>query len=62
VVFYDDDDKEIDFTRIYSPVFPEKVPRKLIEAGYELIGVSLTIDRNGSWLNFVLWPENQPVV
>ena len=45
-----------------NPAFSEDVPKKAIDAGYELIGVSLTVESGGSWLNFLLWPENQPIV
>ena len=46
----------------YNPVIKEDVPKKEIDAGYELIGVSLTIDSTGSWINFLLWPQHQPIV
>jgi len=62
VRFYDDKDSSIDGAYFMNPAFLEDVPKKAIDAGYELIGVSVTVDSGGSWLNFLLWPENQPIV
>ena len=62
VEFLDDQNSSIDHTGIFNPAFTQVVPQKEIDAGYELIGVSLTVDSSGSWLNFLLWPENRPFV
>jgi hypothetical protein len=62
VRFFDGQDSSIDTTGIFNPAFTVDLPKKTIDAGYELIGISLTIDTSGSWLNFLLWPENRPFV
>ena len=61
VRFYDEKDSSIDSMYMFNPAFEENVPKQTIETGYELIGVSLTIESGGAWLNFLLWPENQPI-
>ena len=61
VCFYDENNRAIDSMNMFNPTFEENVPKQTIETGYELIGVSLTIESGGAWLNFLLWPENQPI-
>jgi hypothetical protein len=39
-----------------SPLFEEKVPTQTIPEGYEVIGVSVSIQDGKFWPNFLLWP------
>ena len=55
---YDEQNSGISSLAFCCPIFKEDVPKKEIDAGYELIGVSLTINSHGSWLNFLLMPQN----
>ncbi len=57
--FYDDKNSQINCTALCNPLYTEDVQKKTIDQGYELIGVSLTIDSDErAWFNFLLWPEN----
>jgi len=62
VNFYDDANNKIGWSAIYNPAFADELPKKAIDPGFELIGISLTIDSGGSWLNFLFMPENQPII
>ena len=50
---------------VWNPEF-EDAPEitKEIEDGYQIIGVSLTTNQSGqiTWMNFLIWPENQPIL
>ncbi len=62
MLFYDNKDSEIYRTDFYDPLFSEDVPKKAIDGGYELIGVSATLGSSGCWVNFLVWPEQQAIV
>ena len=62
VSFYDDKNQEIGFHSFYDPLYEEEVPKQRIPDGYELIGMSVTIEGGKFWPNFLLWPTAQPII
>jgi hypothetical protein len=47
---------------LLNPVYTgTEAIKKQIDPGFELIGMELTVDSTGSWINFILWPEKQPI-
>jgi hypothetical protein len=56
--FTDDQDETSDGIAFYNPFFQQPLGMREIPDGFELIGVSLTMQDGKFWPNFLLWPTD----
>ena len=61
IYFYDESGNSIGNTAIYDPIFKEGVGKQSIPGDHELVGVSLSLNPSSNWLNFLVWPKQQPI-